>query len=109
MEIKFKRIVSAFLASMLGLVTSISGLCVSSDFSHIFTYKESNGNNVLVGLVDNYQDLLGGITEITLPETYGRKNLYIKCNNFSKKYVFHKDSCAQNVCGHNRIYELFIS
>ena len=57
MEIKFKRIVSAFLASMLGLVTSISGLCVSSDFSHIFTYKESNGNNVLVGLVDNYQDL----------------------------------------------------
>lgn len=84
MEIKFKRIVSAFLASMLGLVTSISGLCVSSDFSHIFTYKESNGNNVLVGLVDNYQDLLGGITEITLPETYDGKTCTLNATTFQK-------------------------
>ena len=90
MEIKFKRIVSAFLASMLGLVTSISGLCVSSDFSHIFTYKESNGNNVLVGLVDNYQDLLGGITEITLPETYDGKTCTLNATTFQKNTYFTK-------------------
>ena len=87
---RFKRILSAILASMLGVVTSISGLCLSSDFSHIFTYKENNGNNILMGLVDNYQDLLGGITEITLPETYDGKVCKLNMSTFQKNTYFTK-------------------
>lgn len=97
MGFRFKRILSAILASMLGVVTSISGLCLSSDFSHIFTYKENNGNNILMGLVDNYQDLLGGITEITLPETYDGKVCKLNMSTFQKIHISQRLLCQKRM------------
>lgn len=71
MRLKFKRTVSVLLAGVIGATYSLTGLCIES--SELFTYTEYGEDYKVSALVDNYQSLLDGKTEITLPVSYNGK------------------------------------
>ncbi len=71
MRLKFKRTVSVLLAGVIGATYSLTGLCIES--SELFTYTEYGEDYKVSALVDNYQSLLDGKTEITLPVSFNGK------------------------------------
>lgn len=71
MGLNLKRAVSILLAGVIGTTYSLTGLCIES--SELFTYTEYGDDYKVSALVDNYQNLLNGITEITLPVSYNGK------------------------------------
>ena len=72
MGVKLKRGVSIFLASIISITYPLSvwGIDTSSE---IFTYSDQGDSYMVMALKDNYQDILNGTTEITLPDTYEGK------------------------------------
>lgn len=72
MGVKLKRGVSIFLASIISITYPLSvwGIDTSSE---IFTYSDQGDSYMVMALTDNYQDILNGTTEITLPDTYEGK------------------------------------
>ena len=100
MVTKLKRVLSCILTSIMLFTCISSSITVKSvDISNIFTYKsfinaDSTQYYALMGLVDNYQTILGGITEITLPETYDKAVLNAiveEANNFYEENQYYKD------------------
>ena len=92
---KLKRGLSALLAGLItvssvGITSSFLVVADNTDYSNIFTYQAATGYYALKGLVDNYQDLLGGITEITLPETYNDLPCALNASTFQNNTYFTK-------------------
>lgn len=96
MVMKLKRGLSCFLTSIILSTCISSSITVKSvDISNIFTYKsftdaDSTQYYALMGLVDNYQTILGGITEITLPETYDNLPCRLNASTFKDNAYFTK-------------------
>ena len=91
MILKIKKGISCILTSIVLFTCLSSGLTVIGvDISNIFTYQAATGYYALKGLVDNYQDLLGGITEITLPETYNDLPCALNASTFQNNTYFTK-------------------
>lgn len=96
MVMKLKRGLSCFLTSIILSTCISSSITVKGvDISNIFTYKiftdtDSTQYYALMGLDDNYQTILGGITEITLPETYDNLPCKLNASTFKDNAYFTK-------------------
>lgn len=96
MVMKLKRGLCCVLTSIVLSTCISSSITVKSvDVSNIFTYKsftdtDSTQYYALMGLVDNYQTILGGITEITLPETYDNLPCKLNASTFKDNAYFTK-------------------
>lgn len=96
MVMKLRRGLSCFLTSIILSTCISSSITVKGvDISNIFTYKiftdtDSTQYYALMGLDDNYQTILGGITEITLPETYDSLPCKLNASTFKDNAYFTK-------------------
>ncbi len=92
---KLKKCLSFLIASLLAINFPLSVVGIDT-CSEIFTYIEVGDTYNIDKLVANYQELLSGTTEITLPETYNNKPCttlgmgLFKNNNYFTKIIFPK-------------------
>ena len=95
MNSKLKKCLSFLIASLLAINFPLSVVGIDT-CSEIFTYIEVGDTYNIDKLVANYQELLSGTTEITLPETYNNKPCttlgmgLFKNNNYFTKIIFPK-------------------
>ena len=82
-----KKNISVFIAVMISL-NFISFTAIADKNAEIFNWSIYDGIAGPDSLVDNYQDILNGVTEIRMPETYTENGVAYPCYEYAEQNLF---------------------